>query len=97
MKFTIASFELKVSELEKKNTALINAPSSHKPTPTTSTSYSNKEPSTAPNNYMQEVLNTYINEEKEKAKRRLNVMIHNVPESPVELMVSLRQVTSLNL
>ena len=30
------------------------------------------------------MLATYINEEKEKAKRRLNLMIHNVPESTSE-------------
>jgi len=58
-----------VQELEKKNTALTNDPSSHKLTPTRSASNSNSEPSTAPNNNIQEVLDAYINEE--KVKRRL--------------------------
>ena len=42
---------------------------------------SNK-PST--NNNIQEVVAMFINEEKQKAKRHLNLIIHNVPESPSE-------------
>ena len=34
--------------------------------------------------YKKSVVATFINEEKEKAKRRLNLMIHNVPESSSE-------------
>ena len=30
------------------------------------------------------MFNDYINEEREKAKRRLNVIIHNIPESVSE-------------
>ena len=30
------------------------------------------------------VVTNYINEEKEKSKRRLNVIMHNIPESTLE-------------
>jgi len=36
------------------------------------------------NNHIASKISDYINEEKEKAKRRLNVIIHNVPESTSE-------------
>ena len=33
------------------------------------------------NNQVTTVINSFLNEEKEKAKRRLNLIIHNIPES----------------
>ena len=36
------------------------------------------------NNHITSKISNCINEEKEKAKRRLNVIIHNVPESTSE-------------
>jgi len=41
-------------------------------------------PPTSADKHIKTMFNDYINEEKEKARRRLNVIIHNVPESSSE-------------
>ena len=87
MKSTIASLEQKVSDLEKKNATLTTKPPppSHNSTSiATKDNATNSKQDATPNSNIQEVVASFINEEKEKAKRRLNLMIHNVPESPSE-------------
>ena len=87
MKATIASLEHKVSQLEKNSTPAINtfrslSNTSNEPHDSTLVTPQTKE--TLPDNSIQDMVATLLNEEKEKEKRRLNIIVHNVPESSSE-------------
>ena len=84
---TIASLEHKVSQLEKNSTPAINtvrsvSNTSNEPHDSTLVTPQTKE--TLPDHSIQDVVATLLNEEKEKEKRRLNIIVHNVPESSSE-------------
>ena len=87
MKATIASLEHKVSQLEKNSTPAINtvrsvSNTSNEPHDSTLVTPQTKE--TLPDHSIQDMVATLLNEEKEKEKRRLNIIVHNVPESSSE-------------
>jgi len=84
MQTTITSLENKIATLEKST-----PPTSHNHTKVNTDTQSTGPPISPtdiiqPVNNIQEVVATYLNEEKEKQKRRLNIIIHNTPESTSE-------------
>jgi len=88
MRSTITSLKRKIVDLEKKN-AIVTEPAPMIYSPEHSSSSSNSDDSNVDDNKpptnntdnIHAVVATYINVEKEKAKIRLNVIVHNVSES----------------
>jgi len=80
MKTTISSLEQRIKTLESKsplnmNTSYASAVTKNDTNPSTSL---------PPNDHITTVVSSYLNEEKERSKRRLNLIVHNLKEPTSE-------------
>jgi len=81
LKSSIASLENKISYLEDRLKALAEDSSVKNKVSDVNVSDISMSANPDSSNQMQSMINSFITEEKEKAKQRLNLIVHNVAES----------------